>query len=638
MDGNGQTTGKPKWFWVIAGLALLLSSVPYLFALATQPPDTVYFGVQWGFDDHAVYAAWAKQAQEGRLLFENRFTTEQQPGLTLQAYFLLIGNIAKITGIPIAMHIGRLLFGFLFLLALYRLTRRLSDSSFVQATAFATAIFGAGTGYLYWARYLGDLGMNRPIDVWQPEAFTFPSLMTNGLFCAALWLMLVFVNSLLDAKDSWKPVLPGFLALLVLTNIHTYDTLTLAIVGAGFLATQIFARTVSGGWIFRAAVMAAGAIPSLLWFLHVRSVDPVFAARAATVTVSPSLYNILIGYGPLLLLALLAYFLGRYRPETGEAPGSAHTACTLLLLLLVVMVFMQGGYSLDQPWLDVAPWVGLFAAGLFVCAWMRPQVPAYGLLFAWLTMGLIALYYPGLFQRKLAMGLSIPIGLSAGLALAWLIERTKEESRRPLAVLAVLALSITSFKWIERDMLMARDNITNTLHLVYWPGEVKEILDTLHEKAQPGVSVAIAPPGIWRKEIVTTESGAQIEEYHVDVPDLNPVLTGWGGVRTYAGHWSETPDYAKKRAELMSAIMRTESGGATPERFEKFIEEHNVNFVVLTRDGTTIRSDKYIKPEYRLVRGSYFELYDINLATGEPESSPATRTSEGSEPSSTSGD
>lgn len=627
MREGAASSRLPKWFWVITALALTLSSLPYLFALVTQPPNTVYFGVHWGFDDHAVYAAWAKQAQEGRLLFENRFTTDQQPGLTLQMYFLFIGNIAKWTGIPIAMHVGRLLFGFLFLLALYRLTRRLSESSFVQATAFATAIFGAGTGYLYWARYLGDLGMNRPIDVWQPEAFTFPSLMTNGLFCAALWLMLVFVNALLDAKDGWRPVIPGFLALLVLTNIHTYDTLTLALVGAGFLATQLFARTVSGVWILRAVVMASGAIPSLLWFLHVRSVDPVFAARAATVTVSPSLYNVLIGYGPLLLLALLAYFLGRYRPETGESPGSAHTACTLLLFLLVGLVFLQSGYSLDRPWLDVGPWAALFAVGLCICAWMRPQVPVYGLLFAWLTMGLIALYYPGLFQRKLAMGLSIPVGLSAGLAVAWLIERAKEDSRQALAVLAVLALSITSFKWIERDMLMARDNITNTLHLVFWPEEVGEILQTLKEKAEPGVSVAIAPPGIWRKEIVTTESGAQVEEYHLDIPDLNPVLTGWGGVRTYAGHWSETPDYGKRRAELMGALVLTEIGGATPQKLDSFIEQHGVSFVVLTRDGTSVRSAKYTTPETRLVRGSYFELYDVSLANDGPESSPTTRTS-----------
>lgn len=612
--------GRPNWFWAIAFIALLLSSAPYIFAIVNRPDGTLYLGVHWGFDDHAVYAAWAKQAQEGKLLFENRFTTDPQPGLTFQAYFLLIGNLSKLTGIPIAMHIGRLVFGLLFLFSLYRLVIRLSENSFTRAVMFSTAIFGAGTGYLYWARYLGDLGMNRPIDVWQPEAFTFPSLMTNGLFCAALWLMLVFWNALLDARSSAKAVIPGFLAILALTNIHTYDTLTIAIVGVGFLATQITAKNVTGAWLLRAGIMALGAVPSLAWFLYVRSKDPVFAARAETATISPSLYNILVGYGPLILLALLAFFLGRYRKETGESPGFGHSACTMLVTLLValVLVQMQSGYSLDQPWLGVVPWLILALVGAFICAWLRPEVPAYGLMFAWIVMGLIALYYPGMFQRKLAMGLSIPIGLMAGASIAWLLERVEEKSRASAALLAVLALSITSLRWIERDLHMIRDNVTNTLHLVYWPAEVKQILDVLHEQAVPGESIAIAPPGLWRKEIVHSEAGGTHEEYQLDIPDLNPVLSGWGGVRTYAGHWSETPNYGERRAELLRNMIATEEGGATPDRLDDFIRKVKADFVVVTTDGRTARGS-LTEFAGRLVHGSLFALYRIDPEKREAE-------------------
>jgi hypothetical protein len=612
-----RSEGRPAWFWVISLLALVLSSAPYIFGYFNQPRNTLYLGVHWGFDDHAVYAAWAKQAQEGKLLFENRFTTDPQPGLTFQAYFLLIGNIAKLTGIPVAMHIGRLLFGLLFLFALYRLVSRLSRDSFARGVMFSTAIFGAGTGYLYWARYLGDLGMNRPIDVWQPEAFTFPSLMTNGLFCAALWLIVVFWNSLLDARHSARAVIPGFLAILALTNIHTYDTLTIAIVGVGFLASQIAAGNVTGAWLARAGIMALGAVPSLAWFLYVRSKDPVFAARAETVTTSTSLYNVLVGYGPLLLLALLAFYIGRYRKETGESPGYGHTACTMLAALLIALVILQAqtGFTLDQPWLGVAPWLALAAVGVFICAWLRPEVPAYGLMFAWILMGLIALYYPGLFQRKLAMGLSIPIGLMAGASIAWLVERVQKESRTSVAVLAVLVLSITSLRWVERDMYMARDNVTNTLHVVYWPPEVKEILDVLHKQAIPGKSIAIAPPGMWRRETIHSETGATYEEYIVDLPDLNPVLSGWGGVRTYAGHWSETPNYNERRAELMRSIILTEQGGATPEILDAFIRKVKADYVVLSNDGQSAVG-KLTPHRTRLVRGHVFSLYAVPKDVG----------------------
>lgn len=620
--------GRPAWFWVITLLALALSSAPYVFGYLNQPKDgSLYLGVHWGFDDHAVYAAWAKQAQEGKVLFENRFTTDPQPGLTFQAYFLLIGNLAKFTGIPVAMHIGRVLFGLLFLFALYRLVCRLSQSSFARGVMFSTAIFGAGTGYLYWARYLGDLGMNRPIDVWQPEAFTFPSLMTNGLFCAALWLIVVFWNSLLDARHSAKAVIPGFLAVLVLTNIHTYDTLTIGIVGVGFLASQMAAKNVTGAWLVRAGIMAAGALPSLAWFLYVRSKDPVFAARAETVTTSPSLYNVLVGYGPLLLLALLAFFIGRYRKETGESPGYGHTACTMLAALLIALVIIQAqsSYSPEQPWLGAIPWLLLAVVGAFLCAWLRPEVPAYGLMFAWIVMGLIALYYPGLFQRKLAMGLSIPIGLMAGASIAWLLERVQEQSRASAAVLAVLVLSITSLRWIERDLYMVRDNVTNTLHLVFWPAEVKQMLDVLQNEAAPG-AVVIAPPGLWRKEIVHSETGGTHEEFQIDIPDLNPVLSGWGGVRTYAGHWSETPNYGERRAELLRNVIATEEGGATPDRLDEFIRKVKADYVVITTDGRSARGS-LTDFGGRLVYGSLFALYRIDpeardaevVPNGDPE-------------------
>ena len=40
----------------------------------------------------------------------------------------------------------------------------------------------------------------------------FPSMLTSGLFMAALCLILATFQCVLDARDSWRPVLPGALA------------------------------------------------------------------------------------------------------------------------------------------------------------------------------------------------------------------------------------------------------------------------------------------------------------------------------------------------------------------------------------------------------------------------------------------
>ena len=54
-----------------------------------------------------------------------------------------------------------------------------------------------------------------------------------------------------------------------------------------------------------------------------------------------------------------------------------------------------------------------------------------------------------------------------------------------------------------------------------------------------------------------TEAGEKIPD-SFDTPlvaDLNPIFVGIAGSRTYAGHWSETPDYANRRAALNKEIF-----------------------------------------------------------------------------------
>ena len=194
----------PRWFWIVTAVALFAGSLPYLFGLAIKPEGTLYLGVHSNYDDHAVYAAWAKQASEGRFFFENRFTTDEQPGQTIHLYFLVVGWVAKVVGLPLAMHVFRVLFGFLALLALFKFIGRVVEDEDKRPYAFVLSLVCAGIGFLLWRNY----GFDGPIDVWQPEAFVFPMLMQNGLFCASLFLMLSVWNCILNARESWKSVLP----------------------------------------------------------------------------------------------------------------------------------------------------------------------------------------------------------------------------------------------------------------------------------------------------------------------------------------------------------------------------------------------------------------------------------------------
>ncbi|MDQ2985164.1 MAG: hypothetical protein M3R13_00410 [Armatimonadota bacterium] len=552
----------PRWFWTITASVLLLASLPYLFGLAIQPEGTLYLVVHSNYDDHAVYASWTKQAQEGRFFFENRFTTDDQAGKTIHLYFLAAGWLAKAVGIPVALHTFRVVFGFLFLLSLFRLIRRYVGDETTQVLAFCGSIVCAGVGFLFWRNF----GFGGPIDVWQPEAFAFPSLMQNGLFCAALWLTLCVWHCILDARTSWRSVLPGALALIVLTNIHTYDTLLIAIVSVGFLASMIGARTSSGVWLCRAIVIAAGALPALAWFTFVRRVDPVFAARADTVTISAPFWWVLLGILPALLFAGLAL-----RKHGDRRAVTA--ACAVIVGAGVLQYF--GDYRMVALWATPLTWAVIALLCAAACYMYKPENAFYGLLFSWITMGLIALYYPGLFQRKLAMGLAIPIGLAAGIGFAGtkLVKRLIMGKEHVLASVAFLfAIGATSLLWLAREARMATSNLSNTtMQRIYWSDEVRKYLRFFQENAASGDAL-IAIPGI-----AVPNDFENPSDYGLAIADLNALMSGWGGIKTYAGHWSETPEYLSKRTRVMNDLF---SQNATRETAYLLMTDARANYIL----------------------------------------------------------
>ncbi len=497
----------PKWVWAFVFALLLLSSAPYIFGALIKPEGSTYFGVHTNFDDHAVYAAWTKQSAEGNFFFENRFAVEEQPKKTVHLYFWAIGKLASLTGIPLAMHIGKLLFTLLFSLSLYTLITKITKDDATQKWAFAGSLFFGGMGWLFWKNY----GNSAPIDTWQPEAFIFPSVMTNGLFSVSLFLIVSCINSILDCRNSFFPAIKGATYLFFLTNIHTYDTLLLALICIPFLIFCIGKKLFSWSWFLRSSIVAAGAIPPILWFVYVRTVDSVFAARAATVTNSPPPIQIWLSIAVLFCLAMV----GLLKSDKSNPA-----------LLLV------------GAWAIVAPWV---------------------------------VYYPGLFQRKLAMGMGLPLGILSGLAIAFLLTTISSKTiKLAFGVLLAAILSASNLRWMIRESKMAELNLSNTtVHSIFADKSVTEILNYLRENKKES-DVLIAMPGI--------PSQVTEDVFVLGIPDLNPVMTGWAGIKTYAGHWSETPNYLNKRQEVALALFVSSS---TSQTAKPLLQKSNATYVIL---------------------------------------------------------
>lgn len=573
-----------RYTLLFAVATVVLSFLPTLFALLTAPPNAIYLGHQTNLDDHMVYAAWMRQAMEGRFLFDNRFTTDPQPGLTIHLYFLVLGWVAKVTGIMWAVTLARLGFSFLFVWLLGKWLEASNVSVFTAKAAMTLATLGGGVGFGVFSFFgleipdksnplAGLTGGWLPIDVWQPEAFVFPSMLTNSLFMVSLCLIVVVLRAVLDARTSSKPVLLGAVAFGVLMNIHSYDVLLVTFMLVGLLVAAVVTKRADGGWIGRAALIGLGAVPSALWFLYVLSKDKVFQARANTLTFSPTLQQVVVGILPLIVLAVLGLLCDKSDKRNRWRAGA-------VAVFVVALHAWAAGADPGKAFMGPVQFGLAFAVACGLVAFLAGDDDFRNLLWAWALIGLVAPYFPALFQRKLLMGLAIPWALLAAIEAGRCLERMERSHRNMLAGVTLLVCSLSSLMWMQRETWFVRNDVASTTrHSVYYDPDVVEILNRLNQRSAR--TVVIAPPGVPSPSDVPGRFTKPLRT------DLNAILSGQTGAYTVAGHWSETPDYTERLKDVNTMF----SSRAPLSVRQELLAKYHVDFAVVPLmagvDGST---------------------------------------------------
>ena len=553
-------------------LVALLALIPVFIGLLAAPDNGRYLPFPTGLDDQMVYAAWMHQSMDGQLLFDNRFTTMDQPGLTIHVYFLVIGWLGKLLGISLALTVARACFSFLAVVLLGKFLVRLNFSSFSGKIAIVLAVLGGGLSFIAWQMFgrTVETGApwfrslmrgHSPIDNWQPEAFVFPSMLVNGLFMASLCLILVVFISVLSSRESWKPVLPGAAAMAVLMNIHSYDVLLLALVLIAFVASLFASGQLTGQWSARCAAIGLGALPAAFWFLHVLRVDEVFQARAETLTYTGSFAQILVGILPLFVLAMVTLYRSDIEPLKRKAAMAL--ICGGSVLLFILARPQPSGYVVNA-----VAWGAMIVLVIVAVALLARKDLGWNLLWSWALVGLVAPYFPALFQRKLTMMLAVPWAILGAIGLAQALRRMDRQPRNLVAALALAVCSATSVFWLQREMALVRSNVSSTtVHALHLNRDEAAIVDYLNDI--PGRKAVITMTGVPSIDLGSTPYLA----------DLNPILSGLTGAYTYAGHWSETPFYGgpEGRRNQNTALFIQQM--PLEQRFD-LLEEWGIDYVV----------------------------------------------------------
>ncbi|MDP3994424.1 MAG: hypothetical protein Q8P91_01150 [bacterium] len=422
-----------KAYLAITSLALILTFVSLIIGVQKAPgdPKMIFLGRRTiNSQDTPTYFSFIEQAKQGKILFQNLYTTEEpNPGLFRPSY-LIIGQFGRIFNLssPILFHLSRIPFGFLFFLTAYFFFSLFFTKKGHILTALSILAFSSGVGFIT-GGFIKD-----STDLWIPESNTFLSLSDSPHFIFSQTLMLgIFTSFLYYLKTRSRSFLIlGGLAAAILSFEHPFDLPTIFLAFGLFTSTFLLTKSkIPKNYLL---ISSAFLFPSLIgavnYFFLLKS-PAISLWSQQNVMLSPDFINYLSGFGFLLPLAVVG-----------------------IIPLL----------KLDEE-------------------------KAY-LILSWLMSTFLLLYSPVVFQRRFIEGIHIPITILATLGVIFLLgqlERFFQKMRESkskhkiyslpafvkpfIAIILILILSLTSLKSIYNDIQAFSNNKTDDYYYYLLPQE-----------------------------------------------------------------------------------------------------------------------------------------------------------------------
>ncbi len=377
----------------------ILAVLPFALAYFFSGEDHVFAGAILNPIDGNTYFAKAYQGWRGEWRFRLPYTAEAGSGAYINLYYILIGHVARWTGLSIHLvyQSARLISSAALVYALQRFFGRILTRPFQQNTALALSVLGLGMG---WLAVPFDV---ITADFWVAEAIPLLAVMTNPHFPLGLALIVWLATPSEDFSMSGAWTFAGLS--FVLSLVSPFGVVIALLPWAGQILGDLYRRlqerrlTFKGVFSHPAYLAATGILvggaPVLLYdYLAIRG-DPVLSAwDAQNLTTTPPWWDLLLSFSPGILLA----------------------------------------------------WVG----------WRRAPAA----LVSWFILGLVLIFLPFELQRRFMMGLQIPVAGMAAVGLDRLREASGQKMLAPvlltlLVLPGTLLLAMTAaFGVISRSPLL----------------------------------------------------------------------------------------------------------------------------------------------------------------------------------------
>lgn len=306
-----------EWLYVGAFIlvVLALTTLPFVFAYRSAPPDQQFMGIMVNVADHAQYFSWMRESRT-QILVPNQLTPEDSAPLLFNLLWWTLGRVEALTGLDYAalFQITRWLAGAFVMAATYLFCAVVFRDRTKRWIAFLVGVLGGGVGWIWVVeKYITgqEIPLNKLFTLQTSEPNTFLNILAFPHFSIAAGLIaVIFALVLLGQKSQeMRYVWAAAAVSLLLSLQHAYDMFIIYPV-IGLYALFIWVRDRQFPmYLFKLGIVVVlvSMWPALQAYL-ITSADPVMRGvlaqfdNAGAWTPHPLLLPILMGFGWLLAI------------------------------------------------------------------------------------------------------------------------------------------------------------------------------------------------------------------------------------------------------------------------------------------------------------------------------------------------
>ena len=483
---------RSEWLWVAwITLALIaLSSVPIFIAWAATPQDAHFAGFVSNPMDQQSYIAKMRQGWNGAWRYRLAYTPEPTDGVPVYLLYLFLGQLSRLAQVPLlwTYHGIRVLASALLIPVCYRFAAQVCQD--VPERRLATLLIGTSSGLGWLATAMGAMTP----DLWVAEAITFYSISTVPHFPLAMAAMSFILMQLAkpERQPGWPQVVRAALASVGLGVVQPFAVIPVyATLGGLYLLQTWRDRRVPWRRVWMTALAGTVAVVYPLYGSLALQADPVMRFWSAqNQTPSPPIWEWLVAFGIVGLLAI---------------PGSIWAA--------------------------------------------RRRTDGDLLSLAWVIATAVGVYAPLALQRRLIIGVHIPLCVLAAVGW-WRVIRPRLHRR---------------WRNLGQGLIVGFSSLTNVFLVVI------AITAALRGEAWLYLSDGEYRAFAWLRQNAATD------EVVLCAPQTGAFVPAWAGQRVVYGHPFETVDAAKREQQVLDFW----SGRMDEEQRAAFLCENRVNYVLV---------------------------------------------------------